>query len=70
MAKNQLVSVVMPTFKCGRFIRESIESVISQTYKNWELIIVDDNSGDGTVEIVRDMMGHDDRILLFQNPQN
>ena len=70
MVKTQLVSVVMPTFKCGRFIRESIESVISQTYKNWELIIVDDNSGDGTVEIVRDMMGHDDRILLFQNPQN
>lgn len=37
---EELVTVIMPTYKCGRFIAESIKSVQAQTYKNWELIVV------------------------------
>ena len=45
---NPLVSIVMPNFNSGRFLEESITSVLNQTYSNWELIIVDDCSfGDG-----------------------
>ena len=47
MASQELVSIIMPTYKCGRFIAESIKSVQAQTYKNWELIIVDDCAGEG-----------------------
>ena len=67
---NDLVSIIMPTYKCGRFISESIRSIQVQTYKNWELIIVDDCSRDGTVATVLDLKKEDDRINLYQNSTN
>lgn len=54
------VSIVMPTYNRADFIVETIESVQKQTYTNWELIIVDDGSGDQTIEIVRSIS--DERI--------
>jgi len=70
MQANSLVSIIMPTYKCGRFIAESIKSVQAQTYKNWELIIVDDCSNDGTVSTVSELKKEDDRINLYQNSVN
>ena len=70
MVKQQLVSIIMPTYKCGRFIAESIKSVQAQTYKNWELIIVDDCSGDDTIEIVQGFIKDDNRIILYRNSSN
>ena len=67
---EDLVSVIMPTYKCGKYIEKSIKSVQAQTYKNWELIIVDDCSNDGTVETVLDLKKEDDRISLYQNSTN
>lgn len=67
---QSLVSIVMPTYKCGRFITESIRSIQEQTYQNWELIIVDDCSEDETVNIVLELMKTDARINLFQNSMN
>ena len=65
-----LVSIIMPTYKCKHFIARSIQSVQAQTYKNWELIIVDDCSGDGTVDIVLAYKKKDDRVNIFQNSAN
>ena len=67
---TDLVSIIMPSYKCGRFIEESIRSVQAQTYKNWELIIVDDCSGDDTISIVLELKKNDDRINLYQNASN
>ena len=67
---NDFVTIVMPSYKCARFIEESIKSVQAQTYSNWELIVVDDCSNDGTVEIVLDLKKEDDRISLYQNTTN
>lgn len=67
---EELVSIVMPTYKCGRFIGKSIESVQAQTYQNWELIVVDDCSGDDTVDKVLGFKKNDDRISIYQNSLN
>lgn len=67
---NELVSVIMPTYKCGRFIEESIKSVQAQTYQNWELIVVDDCSGDGTIDKVLEIKKTDERISIYQNSSN
>lgn len=50
--EDKLVSIIMPTYNCAKFIGKTIESVIAQTYENWELIIVDDCSKDNTEEVV------------------
>ena len=60
----------MPSYKCGRFISDSIKSVQAQTYKNWELIIVDDCSGDNTEQVVKDFQKDDNRIRLLVNERN
>ena len=65
-----IVSIIMPTYKCGLYIEESVKSVQAQTYKNWELIIVDDCSGDDTVQRVSKLQEQDPRIKLFQNEKN
>lgn len=70
MTNQDLVSIIMPTYICGRFIEESIKSVQAQTYQNWELIIVDDCSGDGTIDTILDIQKTDDRISLYQNASN
>ena len=51
--ENELVSIIMPTYNCANFIGKTIESVLNQTYSNWELIIVDDCSKDNTEEVVK-----------------
>lgn len=67
---NDLVSVIMPSYNCGRFVEETIRSVQAQTYQNWEIIFVDDCSKDDTMSKVMAMMERDARIRVFQNPQN
>ena len=57
-----LVSVIMPTYNCGRFIEETIVSIQSQTYSNWEIEIVDDCSTDDTYDVVAALMAKDERI--------
>lgn len=68
--KSELVSIVMPAFNCEDYIAESVESIISQTYKNWELIIVDDCSIDGTGDIAVKYASKDKRIRLFSMERN
>lgn len=63
-----LVSIIMPSWNTGRFIEESIKSVINQTYENWELLIVDDCSVDNTDQVVESF--HDSRIRYFRNKKN
>lgn len=67
---GELVSIIMPTYKCGQFIEESVRSVQAQTCQNWELIIVDDCSNDGTIARVLKLREKDSRIQLFQNVNN
>lgn len=60
-----LVSIIMPTYNCGKFIGETIESIQKQTYQNWEIVIVDDCSTDDTKDIVSRYIQSDNRIKYF-----
>lgn len=65
---NELVSIIMPNYNCAKFIKATIESVINQTYSNWEILFVDDCSTDNSIEIVKNF--NDDRIQIFCNEKN
>jgi len=60
----------MPSFNSEKFISKSIESIVSQTYTNWELIITDDFSKDQTVQIVKKFISKDSRIKLIELTKN
>ena len=65
----ELVSIIMPSYNTGRFIKETIESVLAQSYPTWELIIVDDCSTDNTDEVVNQYLA-DERIRYIKNDTN
>lgn len=65
-----LVSVIMPSYNAEKYIKEAIESVIAQTYTNWELFVIDDSSTDRTAEIARSYAEKDSRIILHRNSHN
>lgn len=60
------VSIITPCFNSSLFIKETIESVLAQTYPNWEMIIVDDSSTDKSVELILNFSRIDQRIKLIQ----
>lgn len=67
---NDLVSVITPSYNTAEFISETIESVLSQTYDNWEMIIVDDCSTDNTDDVVSEYSARDPRIRYIKNDTN
>lgn len=67
MEKNKgLVSIITPSYNCGRFIVETVYSVLAQTYKNWELLIYDDHSNDDTLSVLMPLL-KDNRIHVYQS---
>lgn len=64
------VSVIMPVHNAGEYIEEAIQSVLVQTYSNWELLIVDDRSTDNSVEIIMKYVALDSRIRMFANSKS
>lgn len=64
------VSIIMPNYNCEKFLDETINSVINQSYTNWELLIVDDCSTDKSLDIIKSYCDKDDRIKLFVNDVN
>ena len=70
MIEKGLVSIIMPTYNCGKFIGESIESIQKQTYTDWELLLQDDCSVDDTSSIVKQYIEHDSRIRYEINKYN
>lgn len=67
---NTQVSVIMPCHSGERYLKESIDSVLAQTYTNWELLIVDDCSNDRSYQIALDYAVKDSRIKVFKNPKS
>lgn len=67
---SDLVSIIMPCYNVESYLRESVNSVIEQTYDNWELIIVDDCSTDNSYVLMKELSLLDNRIKISQNTAN
>lgn len=65
-----LVSIITPSYNCAEFIGETIDSILSQTYKNWELLITDDCSSDNSREVIQSYCDKDPRIKLLLLDKN
>lgn len=68
--KKELVSIITATYNSEKFISETINSILNQTYTNWELLITDDCSNDNTIEIVKSYTKDDSRIKFFKLEEN
>ena len=65
-----MVSIIIPVFNRAKIIGETLDSIISQSYRDWECIIVDDGSTDETIKVINQFIGKDDRFKLFERPKN
>ena len=70
ISKTPKISVLMPTYNGEKYIREAIESILIQTYDNFEFLILDDGSQDKSYEIVKEYANKDSRIYAFKNAKN
>lgn len=59
------ISIVIPVYNAEQYLRDSLESILSQSFHDWELILVDDGSTDGSLQIIREFEIHDNRIISF-----
>ncbi len=67
---NSLVSIIIPTFNRAHLIGETLDSVLAQTYKNWECIVVDDGSTDNTDVVLANYIRNDNRFQYHHRPKN
>lgn len=70
MADSPLVTVVMPAYNARRYVAEAIDSVLAQTLADFEFLIIDDGSTDGTGDILREYAGRDPRIRVINQPNS
>lgn len=67
---NQLISICIPTYNGEKYLKKCLDAVLSQSYKNFEVLVVDDQSTDGTVGIIHEYLKKDERIRFYQNEIN
>lgn len=67
---NKKISIIVPVYRAKRFLEETVSSVQCQTYQDWELLLVDDCSGDGSYELALELSKMDARIKAILQPQN
>src|ERR1043165_1952652 len=70
MCDNPVISIVLPSFNGSTYLSKSIDSCLSQTYSNLELILVDDASTDDTPRIMQQYAAQDSRVRVLQNATN
>lgn len=70
MSCSVKISIIMPAYNAGKYIEKAVRSVIQQTYTNWELIVIDDESSDTTYSIAKRLADEDSRIKVFKNEKN
>jgi glycosyltransferase involved in cell wall biosynthesis len=69
MSDQPLVSIIIPTYNRAHLIGETLDSLVAQTYLNWECIIVDDGSSDNTDEVIGEHVNKDSRFKYYHRPE-
>ena len=67
------VDIIIPVYNSKNFIQETLESIIRQTYQNWRILLVDDNSNDGTSEIIKNFINNNvnkKKFIFIKNKKN
>ena len=73
MNNNSIVHIILPVYNSKDFILDTLNSIIHQTYKNWRLVLIDDNSNDGTSELITDFINNKinkKKIVVIKNNKN
>lgn len=70
LGKNPKVSVLIPAFNVEKWVEESLLSIVNQSYKNIEIIVIDDCSTDKTYELIENIAAIDSRVVLLRNEEN
>lgn len=70
MIDNPLISIVIPIFNRADILSETLDSIMAQSYANWECILVDDGSTDGTISVIKKYIQKDSRFKTLQRPEN
>jgi glycosyltransferase involved in cell wall biosynthesis len=68
--ESELVSILVPNYNKANYLRETLDSVLNQTYTNWECIVVDDHSTDDSCEIIEEYAARDSRFRMYKRPSN
>src|SRR3954462_14387378 len=63
-------SVIIPVYNAEKFISECLQSLLSQDFQNWEVVMVDDCSSDGSIKLIKDLSGNDPRFRLLYHNKN
>ena len=64
------ISIITPAYNCEKYLPDAVKSVLSQTFTDWELLIIDDCSKDNTYRYMKKLAEKDKRIRIFQNKVN
>ena len=65
-----MISIITASYNYENYIKETIESILAQTYSDWEMIIVDDGSKDNSINVIKSYCDRDSRIKLFTHDEN
>ena len=65
-----LISVIIPVYNCEKYLTNSVKSVLNQSYKNMEIILIDDCSSDTSYIIAQELKASDERIVVLRTKQN
>ena len=68
MNQSPAISVILPVYNAKAYVREAVESILNQTFTDFELIIINDGSTDGSGAILRELTARDARIVLMERP--
>ncbi|MDD4509705.1 MAG: glycosyltransferase family 2 protein, partial [Oscillospiraceae bacterium] len=66
--QNPMVSVLVASYNYERYLGDTIRSVLAQTWGDFELLVIDDGSRDGSVELARSFVAQDDRVRVIRHP--